>query len=148
MYRYLNFILLKTIVIVLVLFPGSLTRAEDGATPTAFDTSKPDQSTALGLGSTRQTEGYVKRNVNLKDLSTSSSAATKSYDTPPEFYRWVLDFGNFSLEKELEVPIYSQKYETHSTLVVCIISHNDCENNHLKNLKATSEINLANKHRS
>ncbi|XP_050329820.1 uncharacterized protein LOC126759181 [Bactrocera neohumeralis] len=86
MFRSLNFTTTaKTRVIVFVLFLGSLTRAEDRATSAASVTTNSNQSTSLGSGSTRQIDGYVKRNANLKDLSTSSSA--KSYDTPPEFYR-------------------------------------------------------------
>ncbi|XP_011190265.1 uncharacterized protein LOC105217119 [Zeugodacus cucurbitae] len=88
MFRYLNFTTTpKTIVIVLVLFSISTTRAIDRASTSAAVTSKPDQSTSLGSGSSRQTDGYIKRNIKVNDLSTSSSAAAKSYDTPPEFYR-------------------------------------------------------------
>ncbi|XP_053951209.1 uncharacterized protein LOC128858744 [Anastrepha ludens] len=93
MFRHLNFrTASKSLVIVFVLFVVSSVRAEDRASITSFTpkdatTTTSSQATNFGSSTSTQAEGYVKRNIKVSDLTASNSAAAKSYDPPPEFYR-------------------------------------------------------------
>uniref|UniRef100_W8BYI6 Uncharacterized protein n=1 Tax=Ceratitis capitata TaxID=7213 RepID=W8BYI6_CERCA len=94
MFRYLdNITAPKNIVLVLVLLGLSSTHAEDYSkvnsnSPTvSAATNSQHTSSLVSSSSAQQSHGYDKRNIKATDLKASSSAAAKSYDPPPEFYR-------------------------------------------------------------
>ncbi|XP_036338524.1 uncharacterized protein LOC118748256 [Rhagoletis pomonella] len=90
MFRFLNcFTAPKTIAIILLLFIAPPARAVDRASVTSFTPTDSKYSSSSGSGASTQGESHVKRNIKATDLSPSGSAtaAAKSYDPPPEFYR-------------------------------------------------------------
>lgn len=55
------------------------------ATPTTLQRT----TIAEGFSSETGKEGLAKRNIKVSDLSAANSVNSKTYDPPPEFYRWV-----------------------------------------------------------
>lgn len=81
-------LLILTILSVFLILINAKDLPNDVTTPPA-PTSTLQRSTSEGF--IPKTDGLAKRGVQITDLKSSDTigVAAKSYDPPPEFYRWV-----------------------------------------------------------
>lgn len=80
--------------VVLLLFKVLLIQSKDAKTE--FTTSATPTTTlqrtivAEGFSVDTTKDGLSKRDTKAADLKSSNTVSAKSYDPPPEFYRWAL----------------------------------------------------------